>query len=262
MNATTTRRAVLAVLTGAGVAVTAAAIPAAAMVRAMPVHPAPVLPESAELLALGDQINPALAAYRVARDCHAGSRTAAEANCPPVPDELVCKGPQWAGCTRREVDVEGEDIWPPNYVGADGKTYARPPRGIFNSVDTKAAIERGNLYCDGRTKFGKQLQKRIRTAEQYEAERKDAIDRSSVRDAANQMRWAAYDLDGLAVKISVFAPVSTVGIIIQARVLAAQYEVGRDNGRFAGRAGSPLGQQLADAVLRVQGEVGGMQAIA
>ena len=83
MTATTTRRAVLAVLTGAGVAVTAAAIPAAAMVRAMPVRPAPVLPESAELLALGDQINPLLATYRAALARYTDARAAAEASCPP-----------------------------------------------------------------------------------------------------------------------------------------------------------------------------------
>lgn len=118
----------------------------------------------------------------------------------------MCKGPQWAGCTEPEADVEGKDIWPPDYIGADGKIYARRPRQLLNSVATKASIKRGNLYCDGRTKFGKRFRNLIRTAEQYEAEREAAIERSGVLTAADELQWAATDIDVLAWKIREFAP--------------------------------------------------------
>lgn len=234
----------------------AAALPATAAAAIGTTQPEPLAisqSEDAILLALGEQIDPLLAAYRMALARHTEARALAEANCPQVPEELVCKGPQWAGCTEREQDVEGKDVWPPNYVGADGKTYARPPRNILNSVATNAAIKRGNLYCDGRTAFGKRLRALIRTAERYEAERETAIERSGVLGAADELRWAATDIDVLAWKIRDFAPVTVAGVLIQARALAAHGESEQHGSGFTGRAGLTLGRQLADAVLRVEG---------
>ena len=76
------------------------------------------------------------------------------------------------------------------------------PRRIFDSKSTKAAIERGNLYCNRRTKFGKQLAKLIETAERYEAERAAAIERSGLDDAKARHWEAAYEIEKLAYEAS------------------------------------------------------------
>jgi hypothetical protein len=57
----------------------------------------------------------------------------------------------------------------------------------------------------------------------------------------------------LASKIRKVAPVTMAGVLIQARALAAHGESELDGGGFTGRAGSMLGPQLADALLRIAG---------
>jgi hypothetical protein len=209
--------------------------------------------EDANLIALGEQIDPLLAAYRKALAHHTEARALAEANCPQVPEELVVKGASMGWLhTEREQDVEGKDVWP---LGVDGK--ACPPRKVLSSAAMKAAIERG--YCDGRTKSGKRLRTLIRTAERYEAEREAAIEHSGVRAAADELRWAATDIDVLAWKIRDFAPVTVAGVQIQARALVANAESELHGSGFAGSAGLTLGRQLADAVLRV-GEMRGAES--
>ncbi len=242
MTITTSRRAIL---TGFAVG------PAAALIPAEFCMAAPAAKESAELLALGEQIDPLLATYRAAVARHREARANAEANCPPVPEELVCKGRQWAGCTACEADVEGKIIWPPNYVGTDGKTYAPASRNILNSENTNAVIARGNLNCDGRTQFGKQLRKLIRTAERYEAERTAAIERSGVRDTADNLSWAALRIEFLAVEIRKIEPTTVLGLQIYARALMAHAEAEIDAHGFKGRAGSILGLEIARGMMKI-----------
>jgi hypothetical protein len=129
--------------------------------------------EDPAIVAMGERIGPLLVAYRNVAEERLKARVAAEANCPAVPEELVCEGVHWAGCTESEGDVEGREIWPPSVVGENN--YARRARRILHSESTKAAIALGNLYCDRRTKFGKEIARLIDTAEKYEAEREAAI---------------------------------------------------------------------------------------
>jgi hypothetical protein len=121
---------------------TAAAVPAAVLTTVPALN---ANTEDPRLLALGEQIDPLLTAYRRASARYAEARTEAERNCSPVPEEIVMRGPEWRGCTEREVDVEGKDVWPDPYVDAIGKTIAMPPRNLFNSHQAKLAQTRHSV---------------------------------------------------------------------------------------------------------------------
>src|ERR1700688_3249285 len=103
--------------------------------------PQPSCRRNPAIIALGEKIEPLLVAYRNADEARLKARAVAEANCPAVPEELVCKGPP-CGYSVSEVDVEGKEILH-NVFSMDGKKCARLPRQILNSEETKAAIARG-----------------------------------------------------------------------------------------------------------------------
>jgi hypothetical protein len=206
--------------------------------------------EDLAIIALGERIEPLLTAYRKAAEDRLKARANAEASCPAVPEDLVSKDTFWAGCTVGELDVEGREILHDVFT-ADGTKCARLPRRIFNSEETKAAIARGNLYCDRRTKFGKEIGKKIEIAERYEAEREAAIEQSGLRDAM-QCQWeAAYEIEKLAYEARDIEPRTTGGVLVQARVLAAYAEVEIEVGRYRGCAGQLVGLALAQSLTRL-----------
>jgi hypothetical protein len=247
------RRALMA---GARVFAVAASLPPAIAAASMLPHSGPALSEDANLLALGEQIDPLLDAYRAAAERKRQARVMAEALCPPLPDELVVKRNEhvrWAGCAEREVDVEGKDVWPPDYTGADGKTYARLPREILKGNLIKEAVARGNIYASRRAKRGKEVWKLIEISEKYEAERAAAIERSGVLEAAHELCQSAVDIEMLAYGVRKHEPVTMIGVMIQARALAAHAEAELDAYGFVGRSGAVLGRELAASVLRIAG---------
>src|ERR1700722_12094133 len=79
------RRAVTALAAGA-------AVNATAIVAARPAPAASLPQEDSAIIALGERIEPLLAAYRDAAEDRLKARARAEATCPAVPDELICKG--------------------------------------------------------------------------------------------------------------------------------------------------------------------------
>jgi hypothetical protein len=206
--------------------------------------------EDPSINALGDRIEPLLETFRNAVSRRNVARAAAEANCPSVPDELVCKGLFYAGCTERERDVEDKDVWP---VAPDGKAH-RPPREILNSERVKAAIERGNLYYDRRTKFGKQLAKKIEIAERYETSRNTAIEQSGLLDAKNQLYFASLELEKIAYTAAEIEPRTLVGVYVQARALNAYAETEIELDHYRGRSGQVVGIALAQSVSRLVGK--------
>jgi hypothetical protein len=247
------RRALMA---GARVFAVAASLPPAIAAASVLPHSGPALSEDANLLALGEQIAPLLNAYRAAAERKREARATAEALCSPVPDELVhqCKDFEyWGGCIEDEVDVEGKKIWPPNYLGADGKTYARRARGILKANLMKDAIAGGNLNGDRRSRQGREMRRLIEISEKYEAERAAAIERSGVLEAANELCNSAVDIEMLAYEVRELEPVTMVGVMIQARALAAHAEAELDAHGFVGRSGTVLGRELAASVLRIAG---------
>src|ERR1700722_14080099 len=199
------RRAVTALAAGA-------AVNATAIVATRPAPAAALVQEDPEIVALGGRIEPLMAAYRNAAEDRLKARADAEASCPVVPEELVSKGMEWAGCTESECDVEGREI-------------SRPPRQILHSEQTKAAIARGNLHCDRRTTFGKKVVRLIETAEKYEAEREAAIGQSGLQDAMARHWETAWEIEKLAYEACDIEPQTMAGARIQARVLTAYAEV-------------------------------------
>jgi hypothetical protein len=237
------RRSVIA---GSAAAVTA--IPAVAIGAEIVASAA----EDPELRILGDQIDSLLAAYRQAVQRKQVARAAAETLCPALPDELLVKPEQWhlwASCIIEETDVEGKIVYPPNYVGADGKTYARRTRRILSSELMRNAIAWNNINGDRRTEFGKKVWKLIHLAEAYEAQRSQAIMRSGLERAAEHLCWAAFDLHRHANQMRGLSPRSLTGVVIYARAIAAYKEAEE----YPGAAARAFGGELADAVLRVVG---------
>lgn len=246
------RRALMA---GARVFAVAASLPPTIAAASVLPHSGPALSEDANLLALGEEIDPLLNAYRAAAERKRQARVMAEALCPPLPDELV-RGPkdEWASwCVEREVDVEGQNIWPPDYLGADGKTYARRPREILKADLIKKAIAESEIYASRRSKRGKEIWRLIGISEKYEAERAAAIERSGVLEAADHLYFSAVEIEVLAYEVRKHEPVTMIGIVIQARALAAHAEAELDAHGFVGRSGTVLGRELAASVLRIAG---------
>jgi hypothetical protein len=212
--------------------------------------PAADLPqEDPATIALGERIEPLLAAYRKAAEDRLKARTNAEAACPAVPDELVCEGPP-CGYSVSECDVEGKEILHDVFNMA-GTEYRRVPQQILNSEETKAAIARGNLYCNPRTKFGKKVARLIEVAEKYETERAAAIERSGLDDAMAHQFEAAYEIEKLAYEACDIEPQTMAGVLIQARVLTAYAEVEIEVGHYRGRSGQLVGLALAQSLTRL-----------
>jgi hypothetical protein len=235
------RRAVTALAAGA-------AVNATAIVATRPAPAAALMREDPAIIALGERIEPLLATYRAAAEDRLKARANAEASCPAVPEELVCKESDWRGNAERELDVEGKEILTLHHL-MNGKPYLAPRR-IFDSKQTKAAIERGNLYFDRRTKFGKQLAKLIETAERYETERAAAIERSGLDDAMTRQFDAAYEIEKLAFEAFEIEPRTTAGALIQARALNACAETELEI-YCRSRSGQLFGNALAQSVTRL-----------
>jgi hypothetical protein len=217
--------------------------PVAAMTT--PAVAAAPVPEDPAIIALGERIEPLLAAYRSAAADRIKARANAEAISPAVPEELVCKGPFWAGCTERERDLEDKQVWP--------EDRRLPPRDLFDSKQAKRMVAQGNLHCDRRTKFGKDTARKIQIAERYEADRAAAIEHSGLSAAISNQFEAAYAIEELAREAAEIEPRTMAGAIIQARALAAYAEVEIVLDHYRGRAGQLVGLALAQSVSRIAG---------
>jgi hypothetical protein len=229
----TSRRGILA---GLGAA---ASIPLTLATASASPAPAPITtPENPGLLALGEQIDPLLNAYRAAAERKREARAMADALCPPLPDDLVCGHNEfsWAGCCTGEFDLEGD------IVHAPGEWRSR---FILSAQLTKDAIARGNIPGSRRTKLGKEVWRRVKIAEKYEGARESAIERSGILKAAEERERSRLRLEMLARDMRKHEPVTMAGIVIMARALAAYAEADHSLSAVF------LGRELAAATLRV-----------
>jgi hypothetical protein len=217
----------------------AAALPATAAAAAAPALLTVTPAEDSRLTEIGEQIDPALLAYRLCFQCRRSARALAESLAPPVPPELIESGGiAHVGHCDHQCDVEG-------------KILHHEPQ-IIQSDLLQGAIDRGNLYAPKRTKFGKRIHALLKTARAYEAGRDAAIERSGITEAAAAVRHAACDLEILAYEVREIVPLTMAGVVIVARVLSAHAEAELDTGAgFNGRSGSVLGRELASAVRRL-----------
>jgi len=241
------RRTVAALAAGAAVNTTA-------IVATRPAAAEALVHEEPALIALGARIEPLLTAYRNAAEDRLKARANAEAGCPAVPEELVCEGPP-NGCSVSECDVEGKEILH-NVLSEDGEKHWRMPRQILHSESTKAAIARGNRYCNRRTKSGKKLVRLIETAEKYEAEREAAIERSGLDEARRRQYFAVIEIDKVAFEAFEIEPMTMAGVLVQARVLNACAETEIELGYYRGRSCQLFGPALAQSVTRLSGGQG------
>ena len=206
--------------------------------------------EDPALLELGAQIDPLLNAWRSAAQRELEACATAENLSPPLPDELVRKPEDritFAACAEDEKDVLGNVIWPPNYVGSDGKTYGRPARQILKAALIEKAIERGTLNGSRRTKLGKRVHRLIAIAKRYEAGRKAAIKRSGIEAAEDGARWASGDVLKLVCEMGKIDALTRGGVLIQARAFVSWCEVEPGHGpRIV-----PLAHNLAVSMLRI-----------
>ena len=228
-----------------GTVLALATIPPAAAITA-PAAAVALPQEDPAIIALGERIEPLLAAYRSSAADRLKARANAAAPCPAVPDEIIVHFT--SGIGRSECDVEGLEIWP---SGLNEHGVRDLPRQILDSEKTKAAIARGNLYCNRRTKSGKKLAKQIEIAERYEKEREAAIDRSGLLGAASREWKAAYEIEKLAGEAAEIEPRTMAGAIIQARALASYAEVEIVMRHYHGRAGQVVGLALARSMTRL-----------
>ena len=111
----------------------------------------------------------------------------------------------------------------------------------------RTIAENGPVWAPRRSKLGKRIRKLIEIAKKYEAEREAAITQSGLREAIDELQWAATDLESLAWDIRGIKPSTMVGVMIQARALVAHGEAQR----FDGHCGLILGRDLASSLLRV-----------
>jgi hypothetical protein len=224
-----------------------AAVNTAAIVATRPAPAATLPQEDPAIIAMGERIEPMLAAYRNAAEDRLKARANAEASCPAIPEELVCSAASWAGCTDSERDVEGKEIVPPAVIGE----FPPRPRRILHSESTKAAIARGNLICDRRTRFGKEIVRLVDSAEKYEADRAGAIERSGLDDAIERQYLAAIEVQTVAFGAFEIEPRTMAGALVQARALNACAETEIELGYYRGRSAQLLGIALAQSLTRL-----------
>lgn len=158
------------------------ALPTAETVRNIPA-------EGPRILELGEKIDPLLQAYRALTTQETEAYATFERTRPPPPDDLIETSAKYPGL--RDCFVEefnGCDfVEPATMIGADGKTYAKPPRRVLDSKRLRIHIIE---YDIGRTtKRGREIRRLARLAMTYERARRDAWDKVSVHNIENERRW-------------------------------------------------------------------------
>ena len=252
------RRSVIATMLAAAapVAGTVVALPAAAVAPAVPVVSAalePAVAESAELLAIGAEVDAMLEDYRAAAAHLAEARAIATELWPAAPAGLVVIGDvrrgRYVDCYEDEVDFEG-NRWPTLLAGAGcGAPLHRyiATVGGLTCLLEDVRTDAGDLWETG---FDRELLGRIGEAERYEAACAHAIEVSGIAEAKEGARRRAQDLHSLLFEVRKHRPRSVTGILIMARAVMAFEEAQKDSVSAGERTGGlVLGRELADAVL-------------
>jgi len=232
--------AALAAATTANVAAIATTRPAGAALSELP-----------ELIDAGQRLDVLRAEWMAADAARLAARAIAESTVPPVPEEIVCKGAFWAGCTEEETDVEGKSLPAILIKNEDGTARIHElPKWIVRSAALREQTTNGRIYCDGRTKFGKKVKRMIAVAERYETERAAAIEKSGLTEATTRLNFAWVEIDRLAREVAEMQPRTIAGAAVMARALSAYVETESYSGN--GKWGAMiLGQPLAEAVARL-----------
>jgi hypothetical protein len=186
---------------GAAASLAMAGLPAAAQ---------PLISENPDLLALGNKIEPRLQAYRAAVQRRFIARATPF---PAVPEEIFVSNRRerelYDGCYVDETNIEGATVWPA-YRGADGQSYRLQPGRLLKAGRLKEFVAQNDIRP--RTKWGRELKKKIAAAEQYEAAYEAAIRTSGILDALEAVRAASYDLQMLVLDLNRVQATTIAGV--------------------------------------------------
>jgi|SRR5712664_1618080 len=222
---------------------------ASATIAGRPAAAEPLISESPKLIALGEEIAPRLEKYRAAVQRRLVARATPW---PTVPSEIVLttrKGRDlYDGCYAPETDIEGKEVCPE----PKNDRHSLPPRRLLKAGPLKEFVIKYNVRP--RTKWGRELKKIIAVAEKYEEACETAIRASGINDAGRAVRNSAYDLQTLAWELKQVQPRTMAGALIYARAILAYDEAAADAYLGAGYASKILGQQMADAIVRLAHE--------
>jgi hypothetical protein len=264
---TFSRRSIVATLAAAFAPSVGTAVALPVIIKAATgIAPAVVAPlmavpaaESAELLALGAELDTKLEAYRAAAADLKEARAAAAELWPVVPVELVVieqvDRDRFSDCFEEATDCEGRRVYRP-VVGSDGRTYddaislyllrSEPLKAFLADVRDEPDFWEDWVRDD--------LVERVDAAERYEAACTHAIEASDIGNAKQAAQDRAQDLHSIMFDIREHVPMSIAGVLILARAVAAFDEAQKDSYLGGQRGGGiVLGCELADAVLRIAG---------
>jgi hypothetical protein len=207
--------------------------------------------ENAELLSLGEKIEPALVAWHGCLARRLECRAAADRVWPVVPEELILTKEDrttfsgvWSIAYIDEVDAEGARV----YVNGPNL----PGRRIFYADGLRQTLD--YWKWSPRNPIGRRVRKLIKIAEKYEADCDAAIEASGIVEAAEAQYNARTEIDRVAFEIRDIPPVTMQGLLIHARSHAAIDEV------FKAATDASIDRpcfqhcpELANALLRVGG---------
>jgi hypothetical protein len=212
--------------------------------------------ETPELLALGAELDGKIEAYRLSAARLAKARAVATELWPAVPADLVVVGRAdrdfYACCYEREIDFEGEEVWPEPYQ-VDGKWFGHFPRKILQSGSLRQVLSEVHTEpWDFEAGVEGRLIQQIDAAEAYEEACYHAIETSGIEQAKRDAERCADDLCTIAWRLRDHPPQTAAGVLIHARALAACADAERDGfSKAPGEATTILGRSLADTVLRI-----------
>ncbi|WP_319798823.1 hypothetical protein [Nitrobacter sp.] len=216
----------------------------------------PPATEIPELLALSAELDGRLEAYRLSAARLAKARAVATELWPAVPAELVVTGRAdrdfYECCYEREIDVEGNEVWPEPYQ-VDGKWFGHFPREILQSGSLRQVLSELHAEPEGfEAGVEVRLIQQIDAAEAYEEARYHAIETSGIEEAKQDAERCAGDLCTIARRLCDHPPQTAAGVLTHARALAAYVDAQRDGfAKAPGEAVTILGRSLADTVLRI-----------
>lgn len=161
-------------------------------------------PEGARLLQLGNDLEEAAGALRLAESRKREARTHYERIAPQPPEELIVRrGEEWSDA-QDEMDVEGERIL---------------TNGRFRRVMYSSGLRIDVEDYRPRTKAGRAVRQRLKIAESYEAAIERAKIDSGIGDAIEARYWAAREVHRISEKIVGEPARTTAGLAVKARAL-------------------------------------------
>lgn len=216
-----------------GASIAAAAIPVAV--------PAVAALENPELVSIGKALPSAMEDYRVALAKYRAAVEAFDLIKPEIPQALICGWPDQTGLrfyAIRALDLDENEICAPGSLECLQVLSAEKMRGDLPEYPA-------------RTKFGKELRRRLPIAERYETDYQRALEASGAELARETRRTAARSVELLAETAGKTEAKTMHGIVVKARAFKALGEV--EGYTAFNRATFCYGEQLLSEINSIMG---------